>query len=118
MRGFGFGSAILTCFYECSIFFHYSISVMHSWKAFYTGSSGLNNFPEFVALNLLDDEVMGYFDSRIDRFESRQSWMKENLGQEYDDQETNILRGHVPTFKGNIEIVRERFNQSKGKCFR
>lgn len=95
-----------------SLFF--PISVTHSWKAFYTGSTGLYQFPEFVALNLLDDEVMGYFDSRTNRFESKQSWMMENLGQEYVEQETNTLRGHVPSFKANVGIVMQRFNQSKG----
>ncbi|KAM3858529.1 major histocompatibility complex class I-related gene protein-like [Diretmus argenteus] len=87
---------------------------MHSWKAFYTASTGLNTFPEFVAVNLLDDEVMGYFDSRTKTFESRQSWMAESLGQQYVEQQTNILRGVLETFKVNIGIAMERFNQSKG----
>ncbi|MEQ2249571.1 hypothetical protein ILYODFUR_030750 [Ilyodon furcidens] len=89
-------------------------AVMHSWKAFYTGSTGLGEFPEFVALNLLDDEVMGYFDSKTNRFESKQSWMTENLGQEYVNQQTNILQGNVPNFKANIEILKQRFNQTGG----
>lgn len=93
---------------------HVSSSVRHSWKAFYSGSTGLKNFPEFVALNVLDDEVMGYFDSRTNKFESRQAWMTESLGQEYEERQTNTLRGHVPTFKVNVGIAMERFNQSKG----
>ena len=95
--------------------YFFLIAVTHSWKAFYTGSTGLNEFPEFVALNLLDDEVMGYFDSKTNRFEGKQSWVMENLGQEYVERQTNILRGHVPSFKSNVGIVMERFNQSKGK---
>nr|ACF74832.1 MHC class I antigen [Channa argus] len=89
-------------------------AVMHSWKAFYTGSTGLTDFPEFVALNLLDNEVMGYFDSRTSVFEAKKSWMMETLGQEYAERQTNILRGYPPTFKGNIAIAMERFNQSNG----
>nr|ACF74831.1 MHC class I antigen [Channa argus] len=89
-------------------------AVMHSWKAFYTGSTGLTDFPEFVALNLLDNEVMGYFDSRTSVFEAKKSWMMETLGQEYVERQTNILRGYPPTFKGNIAIAMERFNQSNG----
>ncbi|CAG5889432.1 unnamed protein product [Menidia menidia] len=89
-------------------------SLMHSWKAFYTGSSGLSEFPEFVALNLLDDEVMGYFDSKTNRFEAKKSWMMGTLGQEYVERQTNILLGHSQTFKGNVGILKERFNQSGG----
>lgn len=98
-----------------SISHHFLIAVTHSWKAFYTASTGLNEFPEFVALNLLDDEVMGYFDSRTNRFESKQSWMTENLGQQYVEQETNTLRGVSQSFKVNVGIAMERFNQSKGR---
>ena len=90
---------------------------IYSWKAFYTGSTGLSEFPEFVAVNLLNDEVMGYFDSRTNRFESKQSWVEENMGQQYVERQTNILRAHVPSFKANIGIAMERFNQSKGKTY-
>uniref|UniRef100_A0A3B4TZB5 MHC class I-like antigen recognition-like domain-containing protein n=1 Tax=Seriola dumerili TaxID=41447 RepID=A0A3B4TZB5_SERDU len=79
--------------------------LMHSWKAFYTGSTGLTEFPEFVAVNVLDDELMGYFDSRTDRFEGKQSWVMEKLGQQYVDRQTDALRGHSPTFKSNIKPV-------------
>ncbi|XP_037549080.1 major histocompatibility complex class I-related gene protein [Nematolebias whitei] len=40
--------------------------------------------------------------------------MTQNLGQEYEEQQTNVLRSWVQTFKGNIAIVMDRFNQSKG----
>ncbi|KAM4725941.1 major histocompatibility complex class I-related gene protein isoform 5-T5 [Anableps anableps] len=89
-------------------------AVMHSWKAFYTASTGLSEFPEFVALGLVDDELMGYFDSKTNRFEGKQSWVMEKLGQEYAEQQTNTLRGTVPTFKASIGILTERFNQSQG----
>ncbi|XP_015224473.1 PREDICTED: major histocompatibility complex class I-related gene protein-like, partial [Cyprinodon variegatus] len=89
-------------------------AVIHSWKAFYTGTTGLSQFPEFVAVNLVNDELMGYFDSKTNRFESKQSWMTENLGQEYDERQTNTLLGHVPTFSNNIKVAMQRFNQSQG----
>ncbi|XP_038158857.1 major histocompatibility complex class I-related gene protein-like [Cyprinodon tularosa] len=89
-------------------------AVIHSWKAFYTGTTGLSQFPEFVAVNLVNDELMGYFDSKTNRFESKQSWMTENLGQEYDEQQTNILLGYVPSFSNNIKVAMQRFNQSQG----
>nr|AEW26790.1 MHC class I antigen 1B [Clupea pallasii] len=94
--------------------FHVASGVIHSWKAFYTGITGLSEFPEFVAVNILDDEVMGYFDNRINRFESKQSWMTGALGQQYDEQQTDVLRPWVDTFKNNVKIAMDRFNQSQG----
>lgn len=94
----------------------FSVPVMHSWKAFYTGTTGLSQFPEFVAVNTIDDVVMGYFDSKTNRFESRQSWMAGTLGEAYEEQETNILRNRIPTWKVDMVTLGERFNQSEGKC--
>ncbi|XP_068432399.1 major histocompatibility complex class I-related gene protein [Clinocottus analis] len=104
----------MKCLFVCFLCFHAIYAVTHSWKAFYTGSTGLKTLPEFVALNLLDDEVMGYFDSRTNVFESKQSWVVENLGQQYVEQQTNVLRGHTQSFKANVAIAMQRFNQTKG----
>lgn len=93
---------------------HGTSAVMHSWKAFMTASTGLTEFPEFVVVGLVDDVMVSYFDSKTNRHEMRQSWMKENLGQDYDDQQTNILQGQAQSFKANVKIAMERFNQSKG----
>ncbi|XP_032435793.1 major histocompatibility complex class I-related gene protein-like isoform X2 [Xiphophorus hellerii] len=96
------------------LYFQAISAVMHSWKAFYTGTTGMSEFPEFVALNLLDDELMGYFDGKTNRFEGKQSWVTEKLGQEYVERQTNVLQGVAQTFKGNIDIAMKRFNQSQG----
>nr|AAQ18005.1 MHC class I antigen [Oncorhynchus mykiss] len=93
---------------------HSSSAVIHSWKAFLTASTGLSDFPEFVALNLVDDELMGYFDTKTNRFEGKQSWVEEKLGQQYMERQENILRGTSQSFKVNVGIVMERFNQTKG----
>ncbi|KAK7139389.1 hypothetical protein R3I93_016509 [Phoxinus phoxinus] len=93
---------------------HIASGAIHSWKAYYTGTTGLSEFPEFVALNLIDDQLMGYFDSNTNRFKSQFKWMEDNLGKEYDEQETNILQGHTATFKNNVKIVMDRFNQTQG----
>ncbi|XP_056335826.1 BOLA class I histocompatibility antigen, alpha chain BL3-7-like [Danio aesculapii] len=92
----------------------YASSATHSWKAYYTGTSGLTEFPEFVALNLIDDQLMGYFDSKTNHFKSQFQWMEDNLGKEYEERQTNILLGHTETFKNNVNILRERFNQTQG----
>nr|AAQ18008.1 MHC class I antigen [Oncorhynchus mykiss] len=93
---------------------HSSSAVIHSWKAFLTASTGLSDFPEFVALNLVDDELMGYFDTKTNRFEGKQSWVEEKLGQQYMERQENILRGTSQSFKVNVGIAMERFNQTKG----
>lgn len=67
-----------------------------------------------MALNIIDDQVMGYFDSKTNRFESRQSWMAGALGQGYDETETNTLRGVAASFKNNVRIAMERFNSTQG----
>ncbi|KAG5843023.1 hypothetical protein ANANG_G00184090 [Anguilla anguilla] len=91
-----------------------AFAVTHSWKAFYTASTGLSEFPQFVAVNIVDDEPVGYFDSRTSSFQYRQKWMEENLGPEYLKQQTDVLKGHIPSFKANVGILMESFNQSGG----
>ncbi|XP_051729029.1 major histocompatibility complex class I-related gene protein-like isoform X1 [Ctenopharyngodon idella] len=93
---------------------HVASGAIHSWKAYYTGTTGLSEFPEFVALNLIDDQLMGYFDSNTNRFKSQFKWMEDNLGKNYDEQETNTLQGYPAAFKNNIKVVMERFNQTQG----
>nr|NP_001070109.1 major histocompatibility complex class I UHA precursor [Danio rerio]AAI24258.1 Zgc:153138 [Danio rerio]AAI64146.1 Zgc:153138 protein [Danio rerio] len=92
----------------------YASGATHSWKAYYTATTGLTEFPEFVALNVIDDQLMGYFDSKTNRFKSQFQWMEDNLGKEYDEQETNILQGHTASFKNNVKVAMERFNQTQG----
>lgn len=98
-----------------SLFAVIVIVVTHSWKACYTGSKGLSQFPEFVAVSIVDDEPVGYLDSRTSSFQHRQKWMEENLGPEYLKQENNVLKGNMAWFKTNVGILMESFNQSGGK---
>ncbi len=91
-----------------------TVSAIHSWKAYYTGTTGLSEFPEFVALNLIDDQLMGYFDSKSNRFKSQFKWMEDNLGKDYDDRQTNALQGYPASFKINVQILMDRFNQTQG----
>lgn len=98
-----------------SLFSVIVIVVTHSWKAFYTASTGLSKFPQFVAVNIVDDEPVGYFDSRTSSFQYRQKWIEENLGPEYLKQQTNVLKGTMARFKTIVGILMESFNQSGGK---
>nr|XP_023668757.1 class I histocompatibility antigen, F10 alpha chain-like [Paramormyrops kingsleyae] len=91
-------------------------AVTHSLWNVYSGTSGIPNFPEFVAVGLVDEEPFVYYDSIIRRETPRKEWIEKSEGQEYWDRETQILMGHEQNFKNNIEIVKKRFNQTGGKC--
>ncbi|CAL8299988.1 unnamed protein product [Lota lota] len=91
-------------------------SVIHSLKYFYTGSSGLSTFPEFVAVGMVDEVQLGYYDSNIQRIVLKQTWMDQATRDDPDylERETGIARGAQQTFKSSIETLKKRFNQTGG----
>ncbi|KAI1902365.1 hypothetical protein AGOR_G00044020 [Albula goreensis] len=94
----------------CSI--HAAYAVTHSWKAFITGSTGLSEFPEFVAVGYVDDVPVEYFDSRTNHLQHRQKWMEQSFGKDYMERQTNILKVTMQNVKSNVKVLMERFNQS------
>uniref|UniRef100_A0A8D3BN13 Uncharacterized protein n=1 Tax=Scophthalmus maximus TaxID=52904 RepID=A0A8D3BN13_SCOMX len=71
---------------------HGATAVTHSLKYFYTGSSQVPNFPEFVAVGLVDEAT------------DAQYWERTTRG----------LLGEQQSFKNNIGIAKQRFNQTGG----
>ncbi|KAG2469365.1 HA1F protein, partial [Polypterus senegalus] len=86
----------------------------HSLKYFYTGASEDGNFPGFIAVGIIDDEQIGYYDSNIKRYISKQNWMEENMDASYWEGETQKRSGWDQITKVNIDILTKRFNQTGG----
>uniref|UniRef100_A0A3Q2QJT6 Major histocompatibility complex class I-related gene protein-like n=1 Tax=Fundulus heteroclitus TaxID=8078 RepID=A0A3Q2QJT6_FUNHE len=86
----------------------------HSLKYFYTASSEIQNFPDFVVVGLVDDVQIVKYDSITRKTEPTQDWMRKNFDRDYWMSETftNLLSQYA--YKVNIEIAKQRFNQTEG----
>ncbi|XP_070841158.1 class I histocompatibility antigen, F10 alpha chain [Chaetodon trifascialis] len=95
---------------------HGAAAVTHSMKYFYTASSGVPNFPEFVTVGMVDDVQMVHYDSNTKRAEPKQDWMSRVTADDpqYLERETQNFMGSQQAFKVNIEIAKQRFNQTGG----
>ncbi|CAL8253991.1 unnamed protein product [Lota lota] len=91
-------------------------SVIHSLKYFYTASSGVSIFPEFVAVGMVDEVQVSYYDSNIQRIVFKQAWM-DRLARDHPDElerSTGITLGHQHVYKVMLETLKKRFNQTGG----
>ena len=93
---------------------HGAAAVTHSLKYFYTGSSGIPSFPDFLTVGLVDGQPISYYDSVIRKEIPKQDWMAQSEGPEYWERQTQTSIGAEPVFKGNIDILKQRFNQTGG----
>ncbi|KAM4539245.1 class I histocompatibility antigen, F10 alpha chain-like isoform 2-T2 [Odontesthes bonariensis] len=91
-----------------------SAAVTHSLQYFSTASSGIPGFPEFVSLGMVDGVQIVYYDSNIRRVIPKQDWMDQNEGPEYWRSQTQTSIGSEQFFKANIQIAKQRFNQTGG----
>lgn len=86
----------------------------HSMQYFYTSVSGDINFPEFTVVGLVDDDQFVYFDSNIMKAVPKTEWIRQNMKADYWDTEAQKFIGSQQVFKNNIQVAKERFNQSSG----
>ncbi|XP_071368404.1 major histocompatibility complex class I-related gene protein-like, partial [Centroberyx affinis] len=94
---------------------HESLPLTHSLKYFYTGSSGVPNFPEFVAVALVDEVQIGHCDSNTKRAVPKH-WMNkliEDDPQHLEWHTANCMRSQQ-VFKAELETLKQRFNQTGG----
>ncbi|XP_078124326.1 major histocompatibility complex class I-related protein 1-like isoform X2 [Sander vitreus] len=99
------------------LFCHVSSPVKHSLKFFITASSGVPNFPEFVAAGLVDGLLMGYCDTKKTIVEPKQDWAKtflENNPQQLEFYTQRCSEIDPIFFKATMDNLKQRFNQSGG----
>ncbi|XP_072304435.1 patr class I histocompatibility antigen, alpha chain G-like [Eucyclogobius newberryi] len=90
-------------------------SERHSLTYIYTALSRPVTNPgihEFTAMGLLDTKMIDYFDSDRQVKVPKQPWMKEKLGPDYWDKGTQSRKSKQQWFKVNLDILKERKNQS------
>ncbi|XP_074469564.1 class I histocompatibility antigen, F10 alpha chain-like isoform X2 [Sebastes fasciatus] len=93
---------------------HAASAVTHSLKYFFTGSTGVPNFPEFVAVGLVDEVQIDYYDSNTRRNEPKQDWMNKVTDDypQFWEGEAEKCKRHQQEFKVGIEDAKQRFNQT------
>ncbi|XP_071400889.1 major histocompatibility complex class I-related gene protein-like [Centroberyx affinis] len=98
------------------LFCHVASPVTHSLKYFYTSSSGVPNFPDFVAVGLVNGVQIFNYDSNTKRTEPKQDWMDKVTAYEpqYGEWQTGVCVDAQQFFKAEIETVKGCFNQSGG----
>ncbi|KAM4619028.1 major histocompatibility complex class I-related gene protein-like isoform 1-T1 [Polymixia lowei] len=98
------------------LYCHVVSPVTHTMMYFLTGSSEVPNFPEFVAVVMVDEVEVTSCDTNTQRAEPKQDWMKKALTDNPQIWETHTGRclSYQDRFKTDIDTVKQRFNQTGG----
>ncbi|XP_029769768.1 major histocompatibility complex class I-related gene protein-like, partial [Terrapene carolina triunguis] len=85
----------------------------HSLRYFYTAVSEPGpGLPQFIPVGYVDSQPIYHYDSETRRAESRAEWAKRSLDAQYWDGISQTLQGWEATFRANLNIARQRYNQS------
>ncbi|XP_067468064.1 major histocompatibility complex class I-related gene protein-like [Thunnus thynnus] len=98
------------------LFCHVVSSVKHSLTYLMTGSSGLQTFPEFVAVAMVDEVQVGYCDSNSKRAEFKQDWMTELIRDHPQHSEWctySCVFAHL-NLKTDLVVLKQHSNQTGG----
>uniref|UniRef100_A0A8C4TGE0 Major histocompatibility complex class I-related gene protein-like n=1 Tax=Erpetoichthys calabaricus TaxID=27687 RepID=A0A8C4TGE0_ERPCA len=63
---------------------------------------------------MVDDVAISQYDSKRSTLDIKQKWIETNLGEDYQKEQTDILKGAQANFKVNIGTLMQRFNQTSG----
>ncbi|XP_067468499.1 major histocompatibility complex class I-related gene protein-like [Thunnus thynnus] len=98
------------------IFFPVTLSVKHSLKFFFTISSGVKNFPDFVVVGLVDEVPMGYCDSISNTPEAKQDWSQKMIEDDPQHLEWYTQECLLNQFnhRVQIDILKQQLNQTEG----
>uniref|UniRef100_A0A3P9IIJ4 Ig-like domain-containing protein n=1 Tax=Oryzias latipes TaxID=8090 RepID=A0A3P9IIJ4_ORYLA len=97
------------------VYFTLCFTEKHSLTYIYTAFSHPVKLPgihEFTAMGLLDNRMIDYYDSTVQKKIPKQDWMKEKLQQEYWDKGTQSRQSKQQWFKVNIDILINRMRQT------
>ena len=94
-----------------------SLTVKHSLKFFFTTSSGVKNFPDYVAVGMVDEVPMGYCDSIRKIIEAKQDWTQKLI-----EDDPQLLEWYTQKcvlnhydYRAHIDILKQQLNQTEGK---
>ncbi|XP_046698274.1 BOLA class I histocompatibility antigen, alpha chain BL3-6-like isoform X2 [Silurus meridionalis] len=91
-----------------------SSAVKHSLQYVYTGVTPGIHFPEFTVVGQVDGQQIEYYDSNIRKMITKTEWIQNNEGEDYWNTQTQIMQMHQESFKVNVAILMQRFNQTTG----
>ena len=91
----------------------FSLSVIHTHQYFYTATTGIPNFPEFVVVGVVDGQQFVQYDSFTKRMVPKE-WMANEGDSDHWNSETENAAGAEAVFKVDIGDLTSRFNQTEG----
>ncbi|CAI5691565.1 unnamed protein product [Oreochromis niloticus] len=88
--------------------------VSDSLKYFFTASSGIQTFPEFVAVGVVDEIEMIHYDGLTAKAELKHDWVHTitKAHPDYLEYNTPKFVSAQQVYKINMEVAKERFNQN------